>query len=119
MPLLLILPLRGVIALAQPPATGLQQRMSSVEFKAAGLDKLSPRGLQNPDTWLRTHTKTTTKMVDSSGKPVFYADESKRQKIFAHIKGTHQWPGWQQRIHPEQPASMEAGGFRYRIVLDC
>ncbi|MEO8779975.1 MAG: hypothetical protein ABI389_15065 [Rhodanobacter sp.] len=94
LPLLLILPLCGVTALAQPPSSGLQQRMSSTEFKAAGLDKLSPQELQNLDSWLHTHAKTTTKikMVDSSGDPVFYAAKEKQQKIFAHIKG--HFSGW-------------------------
>ena len=92
LPLLLILPLCGMTALAQPPSAGLQQRMTSAEFKAAGLDKLSSQELQNLDTWLRTHAKTATKVVDSSGKPVFYTDNNKRQKIFAHIKG--HFSGW-------------------------
>lgn len=89
---LLILPLCGVTALAQQPSTGLQQRMSSTDFKAAGLDKLSPQELQNLDQWLNTHAKVTTKMVDSSGKPVFYGDKSKREKIHAHING--HFGGW-------------------------
>jgi hypothetical protein len=72
---------------------GLQQRMSSAEFKAAGLDKLSPQELQNLDGWLRTHAKVTTKIVSSSGKPVFYADSTKREKINAHIVG--HFGGWQ------------------------
>jgi hypothetical protein len=44
------------------------------------------------DQWLDTHAKVTTKMVDSGGKPVFYADKSKREKIYAHIKG--HFDGW-------------------------
>ncbi|MEO7050905.1 MAG: hypothetical protein ABI128_04495 [Rhodanobacter sp.] len=92
LPFLLVLPLCGLTALAQQPPTGLQQRMSSSEFKAAGLDKLSPQELQNLDSWLGTHRKTSAKMVDSSGDPVFYASKSKRQKIFAHVKG--HFNGW-------------------------
>jgi hypothetical protein len=92
LPFLLVLPLCGVGAWAQPPSTGLQQRMSSAEFKAAGLDKLSPQELQNLDSWLRTHAKVTTKVVDSSGEPVFYPTKKERQKIFAHIKGN--FSGW-------------------------
>ena len=89
---LLILPLCGVTALAQQASNGLQQRMSSAEFQAAGLDKLSPQELQNLDQWLSTHAKVTTKLVDSSGKPVFYDSKSKREKIYAHIKG--HFGGW-------------------------
>jgi len=92
LPFLLILPLCGLTAWAQQPSNGLQQRMSSTEFKAAGLDKLSPQELQNLDEWLRTHAKVTTKMVDSSGEPVFYANKSERQKIYTRIKG--HFDGW-------------------------
>ena len=90
--LLLILPLCGVTALAQQPSSGLQQRMSSSEFKAAGLDKLSPQELQNLDNWLSTHAKVTTKVVDSSGKPVFYAGDKTHSTINSTITG--QFNGW-------------------------
>lgn len=90
--LLLILPLGGVCAQTQQPSSGLQQRMSSAEFHAAGLDKLSPQELQNLDNWLSKHSKTTVKMVDSGGKPVFYPDKVKREKINARIKG--HFSGW-------------------------
>lgn len=90
--LLLALPLYCFGAHAQDTAS-LQQRMSSAEFKAAGLDKLSPQELQNLDGWLRAHAKVTTRMVSSSGKPVFYADSTRREKINAHIAG--HFGGWQ------------------------
>lgn len=92
LPLLLILPLCGLTARAQQSSHGLQQRMSSAEFKAAGLDKLSPQELQNLDNWLSTHAEVKTKIVDSSGKPVFYAEKTKRQKIYTRIKG--HFDGW-------------------------
>jgi hypothetical protein len=72
--------------------TPLQQRMSAAEFKAAGLDKLSPAELHNLDAWLRTHGKVQTRIVDASGAPVFYPDESKRNTIFDHIVGP--FGGW-------------------------
>jgi hypothetical protein len=90
LPLLLALPCCAVYA--QQTSGDLQQRMSPSEFKAAGLDKLSPQELQNLDTWLRTHAKTTTKMVSASGKPVFYASDAKREKIETRIKG--HFDGW-------------------------
>ena len=64
-------------------SAGLQQRVSQAEFKDAGLDKLSPQELQNLDAWLRTHARTTSKVkvVDSSGKPVFYPGSQKRTTI--------------------------------------
>jgi len=93
LPLLLALPLVGVSVQAQQ-AAGLQQRMSSSEFKAAGLDKLSPQELANLDRWLQTHAhdKVVTRVVDSSGKPVFYAGQ-KRRKIETHLVG--HFGGWQ------------------------
>lgn len=89
--MLLTLPLCGLSVHAQQ-AAGLQQRMSSAEFQAAGLDKLSPQELANLDNWLSTHGKVTTKMVDASGNPVFYADKASRTKINAHIAG--HFDGW-------------------------
>lgn len=89
--LLLALPLCGLSVQAQQ-TDGLQQRMSSDEFKAAGLDKLSPQELASLDQWLSTHRKVTTKVVDASGKPVFYADKATRSKINAHIVG--HFSGW-------------------------
>ena len=69
----------------------LQQRMTSTQFKAAGLDKLSPQELQNLDNWLQSQVKPATRMVDASGKPVFYAT-GKRSTIRAHVAG--QFDGW-------------------------
>jgi hypothetical protein len=89
--LLLALPLCCLSVHAQQ-ADDLKQRMSSAEFKAAGLDKLSPQELQNLDDWLRKHDKAVTKMVDASGKPVFYTETQKRSKINAHIAG--HFDGW-------------------------
>ena len=90
LPALLAL-LCGLPAQAQQ-AAGLQQRMSPSEFKAAGLDKLSPQQLANLDSWLASHGKVVTKMVSADGQPVFYANESKRRPIDAHIVG--HFGGW-------------------------
>lgn len=92
LPFLLILPLCSVTALAQQTSSGLQQRMSSAEFQAAGLDKLSPQELQNLDQWLSTHAKVTTKVVDSSGKPVFYAGDKTHTTVKTQIVG--HFDGW-------------------------
>ncbi|OOG63922.1 hypothetical protein B0E46_08250 [Rhodanobacter sp. B04] len=91
LPLLLALPFCCISIHAQQ-ANDLQQRMSSDEFKAAGLDKLSPQELANLDNWLNSHGKVTTKVVDSSGNPVFYTAKSERSKINAHIVG--HFAGW-------------------------
>lgn len=89
---LFVLPLIGLQAHAQQ-AEGLQQRMSAVDFRAAGLDKLSPQELAHLEAWLAAHPVVKTRMVSSSGKPVFYADNTKRQKIDTHIQG--HFGGWQ------------------------
>jgi len=69
--------------------SSLEERMSSADFKAAGLDKLSPEELKNLDAWLQNHQQV--KMVGSNGKPVFYAD-SDREKFETHLVGT--FSGW-------------------------
>jgi len=92
--MLLALPLCCLSVHAQetPETPGLQQRMSSDEFKAAGLDKLSPQELENLDNWLSTHQKVTTRMVTDTGKPVFYPPKQKRSTINAHLVG--HFEGW-------------------------
>lgn len=71
---------------------GLQQRMSSSDFKAAGLDKLSPDQLASLDAWLGSHGKVTTRVVTETGKPVFYPGDTKRTKMVTHING--HFDGW-------------------------
>ncbi len=71
---------------------GLQQRMSSDEFKAAGLDKLSPEELHNLDAWLSAHAKVTTRVVTETGTPVFYPSSQKRTRIDTRISG--HFDGW-------------------------
>jgi hypothetical protein len=75
---------------------GLQQRMSADEFKAAGLDKLSPQELQNLDAWLganaQVNTRVVTKVVTETGKPVFYSSDQKRTQINTRITG--HFDGW-------------------------
>jgi hypothetical protein len=110
--MLLALPLCCLSVHAQQ-ANGLQQRMSSDEFKAAGLDKLSPQELTNLDNWLSTHSKITTKVVDSSGNPVFYADKAKRSKIIAHITG--HFDGW----HGHDQVTLDNGQVWKQVSSDA
>ena len=70
--------------------SSLEERMPSADFKAAGLDKLTPDELKYLDNWLQTHQQV--KMVGSNGKPVFYADDSKREELETRIVGT--FSGW-------------------------
>ncbi len=91
LPLLLALPLCCLSVQAQQ-ADGLQQRMSGKQFKAAGLDKLTPQELASLDQWVQSHGKSNTHVVDASGKPVFYAGQKKRPTIQTHLVG--HFDGW-------------------------
>jgi hypothetical protein len=77
-----------VAAFAADQYVPLQQRMTPEEFKAAGLDKLSPDQLNNLDNWLSGHGKVVTKVVDQSGKPVFYPTTEKAGPVQAHVQGS-------------------------------
>lgn len=90
--LILVLALAAGLPAWAQQSTTLQQRMSPEEFKAAGLDKLSAQELENLNNWLGGHPKTVTKVVDSSGAPVFYEKDSARKKIQAHLVGA--FSGW-------------------------
>ena len=79
----------GAAAQSQPT---LEERMSQGEFRAAGLDKLSPAELQQLNAWIQTHSTTETRMVTSTGAPVFYPNSSDRESIEAHIDGI--FTGW-------------------------
>ncbi|WP_243047733.1 hypothetical protein [Dyella sp. RRB7] len=94
MRLVRLLPLLMSVALAVPMAAlatdqyvPLQQRMSPEEFRAAGLDKLSPDELKNLDNWLSGHAKVTTKVIDTEGNPVFYPSKEKAGPIQARVQG--------------------------------
>jgi|SRR5579885_114496 len=90
----IVVPAVLCLLLSALPAFGqqfssLEERMSGADFKAAGLDKLSPEELKYLDNWLQTHQPV--KMVSPSGKPVFYADED-RKEFETHLVGT--FSGW-------------------------
>ena len=87
-PAVLCLLLSALPALAQQ-FSSLEERMSAADFKAAGLDKLSPEELKYLDGWLQAHQKA--RMVSPSGKPVFYADED-RKEFETHLVGS--FGGW-------------------------
>lgn len=70
--------------------SSLEERMSAADFKAAGLDQLSPQQLQFLNDWLRTHEQVKT--VSPSGQPVFYTDNQPRDKFSTHLVG--HFSGW-------------------------
>ena len=76
-------------ALAQQ-FSSLEERMSSTDFKSAGLDKLSPQELQFLDQWLRTHQQVKT--VGPTGEPMFYPNDRSRGKFTTHLVG--HFSGW-------------------------
>lgn len=90
--ILLVLLAVGIAAAAG--FSSLEERMSQQEFKAAGLNKLSPAELKALDDWLRKHYKTTvtTRYVSASGEPVFYPKESERKTVESRING--KFYGW-------------------------
>lgn len=112
LPLALTLSLCGLSVQAQQTG-GLQQRMSQAEFDAAGLSKLSPQELQNLDTWLNTHGKVTTKVVDASGAPVFYPGGGKYDKIETHLVG--HFDGW----HGHNVMTLENGQVWKQVGSDA
>ena len=77
-----------------PPATTstLEERMSQTDFRAAGLDHLTPEQLKYLNTWLQTHGAGNAQVVTPSGQPVFYPDSGARDTIESHIVGT--FTGW-------------------------
>ncbi|HEX7914670.1 hypothetical protein [Rudaea sp.] len=79
----------GATAAEQPT---LQERMSKEEFHAAELDKLSPDALKRLNDWLAAHPVTVTKLVTPSNKPVFYTEDTPRERIETRIDGL--FTGW-------------------------
>ena len=66
--------------------------MSQNDFRAAGLDHLTPEQLKYLNSWLQTHGAGSAQVVTPSGQPVFYPDSGARDTIESHIAGT--FTGW-------------------------
>ena len=77
---------------AQTQSPTLEERMSQADFRASGLDKLSPAELAQLNAWLQAHGGSGPQMVTSTGAPVFYPHASDREAIEAHIDGL--FTGW-------------------------
>lgn len=92
----LLLAAATVVAHAQE-FSSLQERMTPAEFKAAGLDKLSPDELARLNAFV--HTDTEKRVSDARGKQdpkrVGFRDSgANRDPIVSHIPGTfHGWDG--------------------------
>jgi len=94
--LLSLLLLATAVAAAQE-FSSLEERMTGSEFKAAGLDQLSPEQLAALNAWLRHERApapavTALPQVDRRG---LHSDESEGGPIHSTIPGTFR--GWQGR----------------------
>jgi hypothetical protein len=63
----------------------IQQLMSPEEFRAAGLNKLSPEELQKLDAWLQGYRETTEKTTE---KKVAARSFFKREPIVSRVDGS-------------------------------
>ena len=91
--LTLVIAMSATIVGAQtPPTSTLEERMSQSDFRAAGLDHLSPEQLKYLNEWLRTHGAGSVQVVTRGGQPVFYPNDSARDVVESHIDGT--FTGW-------------------------
>ncbi len=59
-------------ARAQETETNVQQMMTPEEFRAAGLNKLSPEERQKLDAWLQGYRETTEKTTEKKVKRSFF-----------------------------------------------
>ncbi|MEZ5461044.1 hypothetical protein [Dokdonella sp.] len=117
--LFLVLPLSaGVLAQSQTPT--FEERMSQSEFKAAGLEKLTPEELKFLNEWIQTKgvSQMGAPMIKADGSTVFYADGSERQLIESNIVGEFNGWGTKTRVTLEngqvweQAESGSKGGYR-------
>jgi hypothetical protein len=70
----------------------LEERMSQADFRASGLDHLTPEQLKYLNGWLQSHGAGNAQVVAPNGQPVFYPDSGARDTIESHIVGT--FTGW-------------------------
>lgn len=80
--LLLILGSVSPAVAAQDTGAGIQQIMSPEEFKAAGLNKLSPEELQKLDAWLQGYRQTAEKKATSR------AERTKLDLLVSRVDGS-------------------------------
>lgn len=117
--LILVLPLSAG-ALAQSPTPTFEERMSQAEYKAAGLDKLTPEELKFLNEWIQAKgvSQAGAPMIKADGSKEFYAGGVERQLIESNIVGD--FYGWSGRTRVtlengqvwEQAESGAKGGHR-------
>jgi hypothetical protein len=77
-------------AAAQTTAPTLEERMPQAEFRAAGLDKLSPEELKYLNDWLTAHGEAIGPVA--AGSADFYPNDADREAIETRISGV--FDGW-------------------------
>ncbi len=99
-----------VIAAAQTQPSTLEERMSQSDFRAAGLDHLSPdQPGKYLNEWLRTHgagKRCSGRDARADSRCSIRYDSSRDVKVESHIEGT--FVGWrgQNRIQARQRPGM-------------
>ena len=77
--------------------SSLEERMSPADFKAAGLDKLSPEELARLNAFVRTETEQRVSEARGKQDPKrvgFHDSGANRDPVVSHIPGTfHGWDG--------------------------
>lgn len=122
--LTLLIALTATVADAQTQPATLEERMSQSDFRAAGLDHLTPEQLKHLNDWLLTHGAGSGPAVTPSGQPVFYPDAGGREVVESHIVGT--FTGWHgksvfrldngQEWRQAESGAYDAGKFENPVV---
>lgn len=87
--LFLLLCSLSTLLFAQTMAPTLEERMSADDFRASGLNGLSPQQLAHLNQWLSAHEGDGGGSASGRG---FYPDEGAREKVESRITGT--FTGW-------------------------
>lgn len=119
-----------LVALCGPPTSvqavppTLEERMSQAEFRAAGLDRLSPDELAQLNRWLAEHEVRPPASSSGFGWNSFYPDEDARGTIESRITGT--FTGWRgetvfrldngQRWRQSESGRFDAGEMNNPVV---
>ena len=87
--LLLLFNSPGRSKAAQEPISGsIQEMMSPEEFKAAGLNKLSPEELQKLDAWLQGYRETTEKKTEQRVTKEVKKSFFNREPVVSRVDGS-------------------------------
>ena len=73
-------------AAREEPPGSIQQMMTPEEFKAAGLNKLSPEELQKLDAWMQGYRQVAEQAGEKKGSA--RADRTKMDLIVSRVDGT-------------------------------